>query len=141
MRRLPDWPVRLHDFVDGVKRSPFKWETHDCWLGWAADAAIAIIGVDIGADYRGQYSNAIEAARVMKKAGFSNLADLVASHLPEIHVSQAKIGDIAAIADDTPFGFTLGIINGETILVLGEQCMGVELLSRAARVFQVGQVG
>jgi hypothetical protein len=138
MIRLPDWPARLHDFVDSVKASPFAWTFHDCLCGWTADAALAMTGEDIAAGYRGKYKTAAGAARLLKNAGFSNLADAVGSKLPEIHISRARIGDIAAIPDDSPFGYTLGIVNGEMILVLGEHQMGLVPLFDAKRAFAVG---
>ena len=138
MKRFPDWAARLNDFVDGVKRSPFAWAEHDCFCGWAADAVLAMTGEDIAAQWRGRYKTAKGAAGVLKRAGFDNLADGMAAVLPEIHLSQAKLGDIAAIPDDTPFGFTLGIVNGETILVLGEKAMGTVPLFKATRAFAVG---
>lgn len=138
MTRLPDWPARLHAFVDSVKLRVFEWQAHDCFLGWAADAVLAVTGEDIGAAYRGRYKSAVGAARVMRNDGFEKLADLVASHLPEIHISEASLGDIAAIPDDSPFGFTLGIVNGEVILVLRETGMGVVPLFDATRAFRVG---
>lgn len=138
MKRLPDWNARLHAFVDSVKRSPFAWASHDCFCGWAADAVEAMTGEDIATAYRSAYSTPKGAVDVMKAAGFATLADLVASHLPEIHLSQAHVGDIAAIEDDSPFGYTLGIVNGEMILVLGERAMGTVPLFSAARAFKVG---
>lgn len=138
MIRLPDWAARLHDFVDGVKRSPFAWDGHDCFIGWAADAVLAMTGEDIAAAYRGKYKTAMGGAAVLRRAGFDDLADGVASLLPEIHISQARLGDIAAIPSDGPFGWSLGIVNGETILTVGENVMGVAPLLTATRAFQVG---
>ncbi|TPN44466.1 hypothetical protein FJ981_28125 [Mesorhizobium sp. B1-1-4] len=140
MNRLPDWPARLHDFIDGVKRSPFAWDGHDCFIGWAADAVLAMTGEDIAARYRGKYKTAKGGAAVLRRAGFDNLADGMASLLPEYPegVSRAKLGDIAAIPTDGPFGWSLGIVNGETILTAGEKAMGVSPLLTATRAFRVG---
>jgi len=138
MDRLPDWAARLHDFIDGVKRDPFAWNSHDCVFGWAADAVLAITGEDVAAPYRGKYKSAKGAAGVLKRAGFDDLAEAVASLLPEIHISQARIGDLAAIPTDGPFGWSIGIVNGETILTVGETAMGVSPLLSATRAFRVG---
>lgn len=138
MKRLPDWPARLHAFVDSVKAEPFRWDGHDCAVGWAADAVLAMTGEDPAKDCRGRYQTARGAAKTMKRKGFDNLADLAASKLPEIHVSQAKLGDIAVIPKDDVFGGSLGIVNGETILVIREDGMGVVPLFDASRAFRVG---
>lgn len=137
MKRLPDWPARLHAFVDGTKRQEFAWDRHNC-AQWAIGAVKSITGEDIATEYRGKFKSAKGAVGTMKRSGFTNLADMAAFILPEIHISQARIGDIAAIPDNSPFGYTLGIINGETILVLGEKSMGIEPLFHASRAFQVG---
>jgi hypothetical protein len=74
----------------------------------------------------------------MRQAGFRNLADMVAVMLPEIHPSEARIGDIAAIEIDTPFGYALGVVNGERVFVLREDGMGTVDLLDAKRAFRVG---
>lgn len=136
MRRLPDWPARLHAFVDGVKRQPFDYGSHNCAQHWAAGAVKAMTGEDVAKGYR--FKTARGALSAMKRAGFNNIADMAASMLPEIHISQARVGDIAAVPKDDVFGFTLGIVNGEMILVLREDGMGLVPLFDATRAFRVG---
>jgi hypothetical protein len=138
IQRRGDWHSRLNAFVDGVKRMPFDWATNNCGEHFAFGAVKTMTDVDIGSHYRGRYTTAAGAVRVMRKDGFDNLGDLVASHLPEIHPSRARLGDLAAIPDDSPFGFTLGVVNGETVLMLGEHSMAVVPISQAARTFAVG---
>lgn len=138
MKRRGDWHSRLNAFIDEVKRKPFDWQTHNCGEHFAFGAVEAMTGEDIGATYRGRYQGAAGAVRVMKNDGFDDLGDLLASHLPEKHVSRARLGDLVAIPDDSPFGFTLGIVNGESVLVLGETSMGVVPITKATRAFAVG---
>jgi hypothetical protein len=138
MKRRGDWHSRLNAFIDSVKRRPFDWATNNCGEHFAAGAVEAMTGVDVAAKWRGRYTSASGAVRVMKNDGFASLGDMVASVLPEIHPSRAKLGDIAAIPANGPFGTSLGIVNGEVILVLGEQSMGVVPSARAERVFAVG---
>lgn len=144
LTRRPDWAARLHDFIDAVKRNAFDWKMLNCAEHWAAGAVLAMTDVDIAAPYRGSYKTAKGAVQVMKRKGFDNLAELVAAHLPEItgvhgepFVGGAALGDIAAIPKDDAFGFTLGIVNGEMILVLGESGMGTVPLFNATRAFRV----
>lgn len=138
MDRLPDWPTRLHSFIDGVKHRSHRYGQFDCWDGFGAGVVQALTGEDPATPYRGRYASAIGAVRVMRNDGHRTLADLVASHLPEIHVSAARLGDLAAVAEESAFGYALGIVNGERLLVLREDGLGsVDLLS-ATRAFRVG---
>lgn len=138
MNRLPDWNARLHAFVDAAKRRPFDWTAHNCGEHWAAGAVEAMTGADLAAPYRDRYASALGAARVVRNEGFETIADLVAAHLPEIHVSAARLGDLAAIPATDAFGYTLGIVNGEMILVLRADGMGLVPLFDATRAFRVG---
>jgi hypothetical protein len=138
MKRRGDWHSRLNTFIDEVKRQPFAWDGHDCFCGWAAGAVLAMTGEDIGAPYRGKYKTAKGAAGVLKRAGFDNLGDGIASLLPEVHVSRARLGDLVIIPADGPFGASIGVVNGEVALVMGEKAMGVVPISKATRAFAVG---
>lgn len=139
MKRYPDWAKRLNDFIDSVRAVPFSWERHDCAVGFAAGAVLAQTGVDVAGKFRGKFKTAQGALRVLKKAGHDNLADAVAALLPRYdHPSQAHLGDVAAIPKDDEFGFTIGVVNGETILVLSERSMGVVPRELATQAFKVG---
>lgn len=134
------WRARFEAVIDDVKARPFDWSSHECVIGLCANTIQAITGVDLAAEYRGKFHDALSAARVMKGAGFSNLGDLAASFLEEYEggPAQAKIGDIVAIPDDTVFGYSLGVVNGERVFVLTEHGMGTVDLLTATRAFRVG---
>jgi len=139
MRRVPGWRSRFEAAIDEIKYRPFDWaQQHDCGLGLCARIVTAITGEDVAASYRGTYTTREEALEVMRATGFENLGDLVASLLPEIHPSKAKIGDVAAFPMDTPFGYGLGVVNGERVLVLREEGIGTMELLQAQRAFKVG---
>lgn len=138
MKRYPDWPKRLHDFVDGVKRRPFDWREHECAVAWAGGCVAALTGADVAERWRGRFTSMRGALRVMRNDGFADLGDMAASALPEIHIARARLGDVAFVPQDDGFGGTLGIVNGETILVLREDGMGLVSLFDATRAFQVG---
>ena len=55
-----------------------------------------------------------------------------------IHVSQAMLGDVAEVPDESPFGHALGIVNGERLLVMREDGIGTVDLLSATRAFRVG---
>lgn len=139
LKRRGDWAARLHEHVDAIKNTPFAWSNNNCGKHWAGGAVEAMTGVDVTSKY-GSATTVRGLVAAMRRAGFDNVADLVAAELPEIPegVCQARLGDIAAIPNDDAFGYTLGIVNGETILVLGEASMGHVPLFKATRAFRVG---
>lgn len=138
MIRVDNWRSKFSDEADKIRRLPFVWGEHDCAVGLVGNLTKALLGEDRAAIYRGTYDDPKSAYKVMKKAGFDNLADMVASMLPEIHISEAQVGDVAAIPTDTPFGFALGVVNGDRILALREDGMGTADLFDATRAFKVG---
>ncbi len=138
MNRLPQWRARLEMAIDDIKSKPFSWENNECGTGLVGNIVLAITGEDAAAPYRGAYNDAASALRTMKDAGFDNLADLVGSILPEILISEAKIGDIAAIKMKSPFGYALGVVNGERVFVLMEEGIGTVDLLECERAYKVG---
>lgn len=136
--RLPDWRRRYEAIIDEIKARPFAWGEHDCGPGLAGRLVLAMTGVDLSAQYAGRYHDALSAARLIQELGFASLGDLVASMLPKIHPSQARLGDVAAIAVPGPIGHALGVVNGERILVLTETGIGSVDLLDAQTCFKVG---
>lgn len=138
MKRLPDWRARFEREMDAIMRVPFAWGEHDCGPGLAGRLVLALTGEDLAAPFRGQYTDALGALRLVQAAGFDDLSDLVASMLPEVHPSKARIGDIAAFKMDTPFKSALGVVNGERVFVLRPEGIGTMGLLQAHRAFKVG---
>lgn len=139
LSRLDDWRPRLEAAIDAIMAVPANWEKQvDCGRHLAGRAVEAQTGIDVTAMFPGNYRTAASALRIMRAAGFDNLGDLVASVLPEIHPSQAGVGDIAAIADDSGFGYALGVVDGERIFVLRPDGLGTVELLKAQRAFRVG---
>ncbi|MFC6490907.1 DUF6950 family protein [Nitratireductor sp. GCM10026969] len=138
LRRIPGWRSRVEAVIDEIKYSPFAWGERDCGPWLVGRVVEAVTGEDLAAPYRGRYRTATGAVRLMQAEGFESLGDLVASLLPEIHPSQAKIADIAAFADDSALGFSLGVVNGERVFVMGENHLGTMNLLQAERAFRVG---
>lgn len=139
LKRRTDWRRRFSDEIDRIRLTPFSWGAHDCGPGLVGNVVLAITGNDVAAVYRNRYSSMTGALRVMRNDGFSNLADLVASFLPEHdHISRAQVGDIAAVPMNSSFGFALGVVNGERIFVLMPDGIGTVDLLDATRAFKVG---
>lgn len=139
MKRLPDWRQRLEAVLDDVRRTPFAWGAHDCGPALAGRVVLALTGEDVAAPWRGKYRTASEAVRLIRDAGFTDLADLAASIAPEIHPSRARVGDIAAFRiDSSALGSALGVVNGERVIVLRPEGTGTMSLLQAHRAFKVG---
>lgn len=138
LHRLPGWRARFEAVIDEIKARPFAWRDHDCGPAFTGRLVEAVTGADLAAPYRGRYSTERGALLLMRREGFDTLADFAASLLPEIHPSRATIADLAAVPEDTPFGFSLGAVNGERILVLRPDGLGTVDLLAAKRAFKVG---
>lgn len=138
IKRIDAWREPFSKVVDDLYYKPFVWGENDCAIGLVRKLVLAITGEDVAAKYEGQYWDAKTGYRLLRKEGFEDLADMAASILPEIHVSQAMIGDIAAIKTDDGFGHGLGVVNGERIIVLTEKGIGSIDLFEGDRFFKVG---
>ena len=137
--RLKDWRSRFEAAIDEIKARPFEWYAHDCGPSLAGRLVQALTGVDLASPFIATpYQDEAGAIAVVRAAGFDSLGALVASILPEIHPSQAQIGDIAAIPYDGPLGHALGVVNGERIFVLRPQGLGTVSLLQATLAFRVG---
>jgi hypothetical protein len=135
MQRRSDWRTALHESVEASRREPFSWGRFDCAI-FAADCIRAMTGEDIAASFRGTYSDAKSAVRVLKKAGFQDLVGMAEFHLEEIPAISARDGDIAAFESDET-GWTLGVFIGERVISRGLEALGTVDRSRVNRAFRV----
>lgn len=124
--RRPDWRSRLSACVEGALKRPFEWGVHDCAL-FAADAVLAMTGVDHADFWRGRYRTAAGAMKILGRGGYDGHVAYVAAHLPELHPSVAADGDIAVI--ETELGPALGVVAGALVAVPGP--IGLSFVSRA----------
>src|ERR1700732_272724 len=84
MKRFPDWPTRLSEFLEERKSRPFEWGVHDCCL-FACDAIQVMTGVDVASTLREKkYSDPHGARAVIKEAGASSVVEL-AEWIAELH--------------------------------------------------------
>jgi hypothetical protein len=137
LTRKPGWHARLDATIDAYRRSEFAYGGFDCAI-FARAGVHALSGVWIGKASWFKYRSASAGITVVKRAGFDSLADMTASLLPEIHPSQAYVGDIAAIPSEGAFGWSLGIVSGERVFVLREDGLATVDLLTATRAFKVG---
>jgi len=94
--RYPDWPHRLNEFVVAATKREFRWAEHDCCT-FAADAVLAITGVDYMADFRGRYHDeeSAEALITAECRGGSLFKHLYKLFGRPVHGAMAQRGDIA----------------------------------------------
>lgn len=135
--RTEGWRKRFSAYVNAARSTPYQLGTHDCWL-FVAGAVEAMTGRDHAKPHRGRYKAAKGALGVMKRAGAGNMAEFAALFLVErASPVEAQIGDIMAIPTDDAFGFSLGILNGERILVVTPTGIETRDRAEATRAFEV----
>jgi hypothetical protein len=107
--KLENWPVALNDFIDARRDTAFVWGTTDCCL-FAADAVEAMTGTDYVADYRGTYTDAKGALRLINDAG--GLSAFVPKSFEEVEPGYAQRGDVVLleIDDRNSLGIHLGAV-------------------------------
>lgn len=137
MERLPNWRVDLFNYMRALRSEPYDLGTQDCWI-FVAGAIQAMVGVDIAAKHRGRYKTVKGALGVMKRSGAANMAELASQHLEErLSPAFAQIGDVLAIPTDDGFGYALGILVGERVMVLSPNGVDSKDRTEATRAFGV----
>lgn len=137
MKRLTDWRARFCAEMDRQRRAAFEWGSHDCSTGLALAAVEAITGRDLRGTW-GEYSTAAGAYKAIRKAGFDNLGDLVASIFPEIHPDMARIGDLGLVPADGEIGAGLCVFDVSGVIVLMDSGHGRAPREAVTRAFKVG---
>lgn len=117
--RQPDWPARLHAYIERRRRMPFRWGVHDC-CQFARRAAEALRGTDPAAalalkPYR---SSSGAAANLRRLGGAEALPGLCG--LAEIRVKLAQRGDLVC-TDDARGRPALGVCVGAESAFPGDQ--------------------
>lgn len=138
LTRIELWRKPFETVLDEIKADPFNWDGNDCVTGLIGKVVMTLTGEDVVAEHRGKYKDAKGAIAYLKRLGHDDLADMVATVLPEIPVSMAQIGDIVAIPGDKQFKYALGVVNGERVFVMTEAGVGTVDLLDAKRAFKVG---
>lgn len=99
--RLNGWEMRLDALLYSRRRTPFQWGIHDCAL-FAADAVLAVTGLDHAAELRGKGSR--ESLRFT--AGQGGLCAIATRALGQPQpASDAREGDIVLM----PAGRRVGL--------------------------------
>ncbi len=91
--RREGWESRLEAHIREAYSHAFAWGERDCAL-WAAGWVLAATGEDFLSNWRGRYTTAAGAAKLMKRRKFASVAAIATAHLPEIPVKLARRGDL-----------------------------------------------
>jgi len=106
-------------YIDERIKGGFIWGRNDCAL-FANDMLVKFFGMpDVGADFRGKYTDWRGAVKVFKELGYESVADIPKRH--GVEVQSAKIGDVSL----HPNGRALGICMGVYSWFLGKGHVGV----------------
>jgi len=116
MRRL-DWEDRLADLIAARRDVPFKWGENDCAL-WGADCVEAILGVDFGQNFRGQYEDQSGARLALRQFGAGSLFKTFDRHLTRILPAFAQRGDL--VAKGRGRTAAIGVCIGSDAVFVGE---------------------
>jgi hypothetical protein len=123
--RVKHWEQKFAEQIKAAQVKPFEWGTFDCCM-FAADAVLALTGVDLAADFRGKYSD--EAGAQAFIATYGDLAALVSAKtadkdMAEINLKFAQRGDLVLVnnADRQ----TLGLVGLDSRFVLCTTKLGL----------------
>jgi hypothetical protein len=108
--RVCGWVSLLAARLEAVRDIPFAWGHHDC-ATWAFDLRRDLTGgEDVAALWRGRYTTALGAQRIMRKLGWQNIEamgrDLLGDPLATPLLAQR--GDLVLGGEDPAFGVCAG---------------------------------
>jgi len=108
--RLCGWTTILAARLEAVRDIPFAWGHHDC-ATWAFELRRDLTGgEDVAAAWRGRYTTALGAQRIMRKLGWQDIEamgrDLLGDPLATPLLAQR--GDLVLGGEDPAFGVCAG---------------------------------
>lgn len=136
MNRLDDWEIRLLTYIRSIKKKPFRWGEHDCFI-FAGSAIYAQTGEDIYSGAVGKYYDSETAKQFCKENGFKSHIHYISKHLsPRPSILHAMRGDIVAMrsVDGNP---ALGVCQGDGVYGIGDEGIYTAPLSNARKVFAI----
>lgn len=131
IKRYPNWPVRLNEYILESEKKTFKLGKHDCCT-FTAGAIKAITGEDPMKEFRGQYNDWKSAKDALDEIGYDNLYKTLAKKFgPSILGVKGQKGDLAF------YEGACGIILGRYAMFLGENGYVFVLLRHLQRAFRI----
>lgn len=116
--RLPDWELRLFNFLQDVQTSSLEWGEFDCVIGLASGAVLSQTGTDLASSFKGAYSDEKSAMKFLVKEGLAsksegltealiNLMDMFLQRAPEGNRHRGNI--VLLVTEEGPgFGVRVG---------------------------------
>ena len=93
--RLEGWERALADYFKSCETAEFVWGEHDCSM-FVSNAVLAMTGRDPAAVYRGTYSDAESAQKILEKhGGITGVGDWAFGE--RVAALMLQRGDVAAI--------------------------------------------
>lgn len=112
---LPNWSLRLSDYIETVKTTPFDWKSHNC-ATFVNDAHRAMTGVGFCDDLVGEYSTSKEALiyyRDLKnKGGYHSVLDILDDRLTRTFRWPERGMFVACRTEKMATGHALGVCVG-----------------------------
>jgi cell wall-associated NlpC family hydrolase len=146
-KRREDWPERLAEYLRSKRGQPFVWGANDCAL-LTCGAVLAMTEVDLAADFRGKYTDAASATKVMLQVCGGNLeklAEKIAADrgFQEVKPALARRGDVVLFDvrdDEAVQGPALGVValNGHTAHSTGPGGAVVVPIKAWRRAWRIG---
>ncbi len=118
LKRSAGWELRLSQFLKDLESTPFQWGENDCAL-MSANGVQAVTGVDVAAEFRGQYSTKSQAAAIIAQHGdLEGLITYCMGFGPDENWRTAARGDVVVV--DTQGQMAAGIVDdtGQRIAVI-----------------------
>jgi hypothetical protein len=124
--RCDKWELSLEVLIGLRYLTPFEFGVHDCCL-FAADAILAITGVDIATPYRGKYHDEATGIALNKEVTGGDSVDACMDYACKEHdfiqplpnVLYAQRGDIVSLKLDGKVSLGVVAMNGKYALFAG----------------------
>jgi hypothetical protein len=141
MKRLENWHGLLSDFLLARMHQPFVWGGQDCCL-FACDAILAMTGVDVATQFRGKYTDPVEAAHLLRQLdcyGIDEMAEWIAEAYDcrEIPPAFAQRGDVALLRELERYSLGVVSLDGTEIIAPGPDALASVGLLRALRAWRI----
>ena len=131
---MSDWRPTFEALVASRMRTPFRWGVHDCCM-WAADAVLALSGIDPAADLRGAYCDEAGARRLLESLGGLEAVGARGGQPQSPLLSIA--GDVGIVTDGERH--MLGVCAGHVWLVAARRGLAVLPLNAVSASWRVAR--
>lgn len=126
----------LASFLFDNRSRPFVWGNWDCCL-FAADAVLALTGVDHAATFRGRYRTERGARLALRKQGLNSVNDVLVFLLGEPQpIARLQRGDVVLL--DLDSGETAGVLWAGQAFAAGENGLQAFPLSQCRHGWRIG---